>query len=175
MYLLHKDTVNCSIEQDSLVGLKIQFNLHHTHSILFYFKWNCISPPVAPPPPTPSPRNTFIVCLCLSGTLSAEFSPMTKNTWDKSEVEYKWFYRYPGPRHPLVLGTLSPQVPWVPNEHMSLLLTRRNCCSDYRWELEWASWVIAPTHRETLAPRCCIRTDSHLKVNRLKHTILWPP
>lgn len=137
-------------------------NFHHTHSILFHFKWSGVF----------SQDHIYCVFTTYSylGAYQQNSPQQLKMCRTNLKLNTCGSINTGVPITLLFLALcekLSPYLPWAPNEHMSLLLTRRNCCSNYSWGLERTSWVIASTHRGILAPRRRIRTDSYLKVNNL--------
>lgn len=147
------------------MDLKIWFKLqphpnsHQTRSILFHFKWRLFFP------------GKHLLCVdAYLGAYQQNSLQWLKIQRTNPKLNTSGSINIGVPITPLLLALsekLNPQLPWAHNEHTNLLLTKRNCCSNYRSGLEWASWVIAPTHRGISALRQYMTTDSYLDVNNL--------
>ena len=130
-----------STKQVSLEGLRIDANFnptpkpHHTHIIFFRFKWRAFFGFFF------FSRNRFIVCL-LQMLIWELISRMLPNRQEGGRTNPK--LNTSGSRHAEARPPLVPGALWVIESTSllgspgapSLLLTRRNCCSKDRLELE---------------------------------------
>lgn len=163
MYLLYKDTVDSSIEQVSLVGLKTgctlhqHSSLHHTCSILFHFKWRFFSP------------QEHIYCVF---TAYAYLRACQQN----SPQQLKICRTNLKLNTSVSINTEEPNTPcsWHSETYLEYLGGRTSRAADKR-KLQFepqigagrSMWVTAPAHRGIPAPPRHTRTQSYLKVNNL--------